>query len=69
MTDDQMTRIAEILRKQLRASPPETYRFVWETVFNLYADFDIWFSATDPDFLPDRFFNLIFEDYPVELYG
>lgn len=69
MTDDDMARVASILRRQLRAAPPETYRFTWELVFGLHSDFDIWFSGTDPDFLPDRFRNLVFEDYPIELYG
>jgi len=69
VTDDEMARVASILRRQLRAASPETYRFTWELVFNLYADFDTWLSGMDPEFLPDRFYNLIFEDYPIELHG
>lgn len=69
MTDEEMTRVAEFLRKQLRASPPERYTVTWGVVFDMYSDFDFWFSSSDPDFLPNRFYNLVFEDYPAELYG
>lgn len=69
MTDEEMTRVAEILRKQLRAAPPEHYRYTWETIFQIYADLDSWFGGTDVDYLPEAFHRLIFEDYPVDLYG
>lgn len=69
MTDDEMTRVAAILRKRLRAATPEQYRAVWETVFEIYADLDTWFGGTDVDYLPETFHELIFEDYPAELYG
>lgn len=69
MTEKEMTRVAGILRKQLRAAPPEHYRYTWETVFQIYADLDSWFGGTDVDYLPEGFHRLIFEDYPVDLYG
>lgn len=69
MTDDDMARVAGILRKRLRAATPEQYRFTWDLVWELYVDFDIMFSGMEPDFLPEQFRELIFEDYPVELYG
>jgi hypothetical protein len=69
MTNDDMARVAEILRKQLRASAPEFYRFTWSLVFDLFRDFELWFSKTDPDFLPNRFYELVFGEYPVDLYG
>lgn len=69
MTDDEMTRVAGILRKQLRAAPPEQYRFTWELVFQIYADLDSWFGGTDVDYMPEAFHRLVFEDYPIELYG
>lgn len=69
MTDDEMAKTAEFLRRQLRAATPERYTIVREIVYDLYADFCLWFSETDPDFLPRRYHDLIFEDYPAELYG
>lgn len=69
MTGDDITKVADILRRQLNGATPEQYLFVRGFVFDLYVNFDTWFCATDPDFLPDRFFNLIFEDYPTDLYG
>jgi hypothetical protein len=53
----------------LRASAPEFYRFTWSLVFDLFRDFELWFSKTDPDFLPNRFYELVFGEYPVDLYG
>lgn len=64
-----MAKIAEFLRRTLRGASPERYTVSREIVYNLYAEFALWFSERDPDFLPDRFHNLIFEDYPAELYG
>jgi hypothetical protein len=64
-----MTRIAEILRKQLAGASPEDYWYVRRTVFKIFRDFESWFSQTDPDFLPISFHNLIFEGYPYDLYS
>lgn len=64
-----MTRIAEILRRQLNGATPEEYTFTRGNVFDIYVNFDTWFSETDPDFLPDRFHDLIFEGYPPDLYS
>lgn len=69
MTDDDMTKVAEILRRQLHGATPEQYTFIRGVVFDIYVNFDTWFSDTDPDFLPDRFHDLIFEGYPVNLYN
>jgi hypothetical protein len=69
LTDEQMTRIAEILKRQLRAATPETYEFQRAIVMDIHWDFRRWFTATDPDFLPDRFEDLIFGEYPTNLYG
>lgn len=67
--NEDAARVAEILRRQLRAAIPEHYRFTWELVWEMHTDFSDLFSSKDPEFLPERFRELIFEDYPVELYG
>lgn len=64
-----MAKIAELLKRQLRAAVPENYTLTRAIVYELFADFTLWFSETDPDFLPRNFYELIFEDYPAELYG
>jgi hypothetical protein len=69
LTDDDMAKVAELLRKQLHRATPEQYRIRREFVHDLYLDFTLWFAETDPDFLPVRFYALVFEDYPAELYG
>ena len=69
MTDDDMAKVAEILRKQLAGASPEDYWHVRRTVFKVFREFDSWFTQADPDFLPDRFHDLIFECYPYGLYG
>lgn len=68
MTDEEMAKTAEILRKQLSGATPEDYWYVRRTVFRVFRGFESWFSSEDPDFLPDRFHNLIFEGYPYDLY-
>lgn len=68
MTDEEMTRVATILRRQLAGATPEEYLFIRGAVTDLYVNFDTWFSE-DPDFLPDRFHDLIFEGYPPDLYS
>lgn len=69
MTDDDMAKVAEILRRQLAGATPEEYSFIRGVVTDLYVNFEVWFSESDPDFLPDRFHNLIFDGYPADLYG
>jgi len=68
VTDEEMTRVAEILRKQLHGATPEEYPFIRETVWYIYVNFHAWFLE-DPDFLPDRFQELVFEGYPADLYS
>ena len=69
LTDEQMARVARILIRQLRLATPETYAHQRGMVMDLHHDFRVWFQEVDPDFLPERFFNLIFEEYPEDLYG
>lgn len=69
MTDGEMTWIAEILRRQLYMAVPERYTVTRAFVYDIYAEFSLKFSDTDPDFLPVGFHALIFEDYPPDLYG
>lgn len=69
MTNDDTARVAEILKRQLRVATPETYAFQRAIVRDVYWDFLRWFEATNPDFLPDRFEDLIFGEYPADLYG
>lgn len=64
-----MTKVAEILVRQLRLASPETYRFRRAVVHELYRDFSGWFAEIDPDFLPLRFYALVFGEYPEDLYG
>lgn len=64
-----MATVARILRNRLHAATPETYTLTRELVGMLHWEFSRWFRDIDPDFLPDRFEKLIFDDYPAELYG
>lgn len=69
MTDDEMAQVAWFLRRQLLLATPETYTFVRTLVQDMHGDFSRWFRTKDPDFLPDQFEELIFGDYPENLYG